>query len=481
MRTQKKKFTMRPRTKKGAGLVEYGLLAGLVVVASISVVSNLGGEVGSTFSTVSDKLETNTFEARVIAGLDRRPPSCEEGTSGSDIFGNEAFDTYDCVEMLAGNDQFQSSSAGLSGHVFPGEGSDYVRWGQLNPNMSVTYESGHDIYLLRGGTLNLPFDLSDATLSYNTVGGTSEAFSMTTPNGSIEFPSSLAWTSSYLTAENFVFADQTLSAFEMASAIANAGATSGADTIYASNGAEEISPGAGDDWVSAGDSNDRIIYTSGNDTYRPGRHEDVLVIPYAQNQVRPYIWDNQSDLYIDIIPTGEQIYVPGQYSNTYSSGQDVHFYEFEFTDGTLSWDQLRVLAVEGNTTSGADTIYGSKAVDNFVIENSSGTDWLQGNGGDDVYTYVTGNAYLKNRGGGTGDRLDLSNWSSSEVTFSVGNKDGHIDIPAKGSSLGGRISMEKINTIAETNSTHPVEYIDFSNTTMNVGQIRAAMGVTYPN
>jgi hypothetical protein len=65
------------------------------------------------------------------------------------------------------------------------------------------------------------------------------------------------------------------------------------------------------------------------------------------------------------------------------------------------------------------------------------------------------------------------------VTFSVGDKDGYIDIPAKGSSLGGRIAMEKINTIAETNSTHPVEFIDFSDKRMGVVEMRAAMGVTY--
>lgn len=479
MHADKKRFTMKSGTEKGAGLVEYGLLAGLVVVASISVVSNLGSDVRSTFSTVGDQIEANTFEARVIAGLDRYPATCEEGTSRGDIFSDEAFESFDCVEMLGGNDQFITGSGGLSGRVYPGPGSDFVRWTQENPNLSVTYESGHDIYRLNGGTINFPFNFGDATFSYDTIGGISESFTITNPQGSVQFPDSLVWWYTDKLAQNFVFADQTLTQSEIIYAAANANATSGSDTIYTSNSAEEISPGAGDDLVSAGEGNDRIIYTSGNDTYYPGRHEDVLVIPYAQSEVRPYTWGNQSDLYININQTGEQIYVPLQYSNTDSSGQDVHFYEFEFTDGALSWDEVRVLAVSDNTTSGADFIYGSKGVDNFVIENASGRDWIQGNGGDDFYTYVTGNAYLKQRGDGTADTLDLSNWSSDEVTFSVGDKDGYVTIPAKGTSSGGVISMEKINTISETNQTHPVEYIIFSDKTMNHIEMRSAMGVTY--
>lgn len=479
MQTRRKNRPFNILSNKGAGLVEYGLLAGLVAVVSIGTAINLGGDVRSTFSMVNESLKTNTFEARVEGGLARYPATCVEGTSGTDLFVDVEFEEFDCLEMFEGNDEYQTGLSDVSGHIFPGKGSDYVRWVQSNPNLSVTYEGGNDTYSLRGGTVNLPFSFSEVTLAYETAGGISESFTMMTPNGRIEFPYSLV-SGAFSMTQSFAFTDQTFSGSEMADAIARTRVTSGSDMIYTSNKAEEISPGAGDDTVEAGDGSDTVIYTSGNDVYRPGRHEDVLVVPYAQSEVHPYIWDNQSNLYIEITATGDEIYVPGQYSNTNSSGQDVHFYQFEFTDGTLSWDDMRILAVSGNTTSAADTVYGSTEDDNFVIENSSGRDWLQGNGGDDMYTYITGDAYLKNRGGGTGDTLDLSNWSSDEVSFSVGAKDGYITVPAKGASSGGVISLEKINTMNSTNSTHPVEYIVFSDKTMDHIEMRSEMGITLP-
>lgn len=46
------------RDEDGATAIEYGLIAALIAVAAISAMSTLGGELSSTFTTVSDELTT---------------------------------------------------------------------------------------------------------------------------------------------------------------------------------------------------------------------------------------------------------------------------------------------------------------------------------------------------------------------------------------------------------------------------------------
>lgn len=51
-------------TSKGAALVEYGILVGLIAVLAIVAVLNLGGTVRDTFTQVSDTLSTSLASAR---------------------------------------------------------------------------------------------------------------------------------------------------------------------------------------------------------------------------------------------------------------------------------------------------------------------------------------------------------------------------------------------------------------------------------
>lgn len=46
------------KDEAGATAIEYGLIAALIAVAAISAMSTLGGELSTTFSTVSDQLTT---------------------------------------------------------------------------------------------------------------------------------------------------------------------------------------------------------------------------------------------------------------------------------------------------------------------------------------------------------------------------------------------------------------------------------------
>ena len=42
--------------KKGAAMVEYGLLVALIAVAAVTIIGTLGGQVNTAFTTISNKL-----------------------------------------------------------------------------------------------------------------------------------------------------------------------------------------------------------------------------------------------------------------------------------------------------------------------------------------------------------------------------------------------------------------------------------------
>lgn len=54
-------------TSKGAALVEYGILVGLIAVAAIAAVLALGETISGSFSEVASQLDTSLNSAR--AGL----------------------------------------------------------------------------------------------------------------------------------------------------------------------------------------------------------------------------------------------------------------------------------------------------------------------------------------------------------------------------------------------------------------------------
>ena len=48
-----------PKQERGAALVEYGILLGLIAIVSIGAVSSLGNEVNDTFTTINSSLDDN--------------------------------------------------------------------------------------------------------------------------------------------------------------------------------------------------------------------------------------------------------------------------------------------------------------------------------------------------------------------------------------------------------------------------------------
>ena len=50
-------FRKLRRDEEGATAIEYGLIAALIAVAAITAMQSLGGQLSSTFETVSDTME----------------------------------------------------------------------------------------------------------------------------------------------------------------------------------------------------------------------------------------------------------------------------------------------------------------------------------------------------------------------------------------------------------------------------------------
>jgi pilus assembly protein Flp/PilA len=51
-------FNKLIRDEQGATAIEYGLIAALIAVAAITAMQSLGGELSTTFNTVSGELQT---------------------------------------------------------------------------------------------------------------------------------------------------------------------------------------------------------------------------------------------------------------------------------------------------------------------------------------------------------------------------------------------------------------------------------------
>jgi pilus assembly protein Flp/PilA len=66
-------------TRRGAALIEYGLLVGLVAVVAIGSVSTLGEEIDGTFANVTAELSSNTAGAWTEAPA-RTPVAMAHGT-----------------------------------------------------------------------------------------------------------------------------------------------------------------------------------------------------------------------------------------------------------------------------------------------------------------------------------------------------------------------------------------------------------------
>jgi len=443
--------------QRGASLVEHGLLIGLVAIVSIGAVSQLAFQVEDSFSQTSDALAGNLDH--ILPPAERGPLAnvaqvCYEGTSGNDRIEYNAQETiYNCLHGYAGNDEL-IWSVHTPASFYPGPGNDKTFSG--NGDQVHYYESGHDEIEDDRGEDTLIFPrgtaFSDATFSAPDYGD---------QNGAKNLRIDLAQGSITLIEQfdlggvsTFIFDDRELDRSELSAMILAPYPTEGADTLYGTYDDDAISPLAGDDVVYAGFGDDQINYASGNDTYYPGHDNDTLVMPFALSQVSGRIQGNHSDLFFDL-DTGAELWVPRQFSVAPWMNNGVRFTSFEFSDQTLSWDEMRLRALRDMESSDSQLIYGSHVADEIWSDGAYIR--VQPNPGDDIVHWVSGEIYLSGKGGGH-DTLVLSTIDRDSITTETTSKDVLIRLPG-----GERITFEKYMQSSEGDGGAAVERIIFAN------------------
>jgi pilus assembly protein Flp/PilA len=158
-------FFLKSKSKqsRGAALIEYGILAGLVSVVAIAAVVNLGDEVDDTFTAINSSLDTNLA---VVGGgtgggaggggagggggdpetnpawTDLSSYPASGGTSCTDVADGGAFDSsYNCFNVNLDNlDEvnFAGTSGPLTFYVTNGAGTD----GQSDSNAITPTNAG---------------------------------------------------------------------------------------------------------------------------------------------------------------------------------------------------------------------------------------------------------------------------------------------------------------------------------------------------
>ncbi len=185
----------------------------------------------------------------------------------------------------------------------------------------------------------------------------------------------------------------------------------GDDVISGLGGADEIIGNAGNDTLDGGAGYDYLRGGIGDDTYIFGRgygHDTILdddvtvanldTIQFADDVSPAEISLRRSgnSLYITIIGTDDQIYIPN-----YFSGERYQIERLLFSDSTV-WGAADIIAFVSTPTDGNDNLIGDE--DANVISGMDGDDSVSGNGGDDTLNGNAGNDYLN--GGSGNDTLD---------------------------------------------------------------------------
>jgi Ca2+-binding RTX toxin-like protein len=226
------------KLNKGASLVEYGMVVGLVSVAAIVAVTQLGNEVSETLGSSTQAI-TDATRTEVIANADG---TCTLGLARPETYAMDGTEINGCFDGYRGNDNI----TGTSGEdlIFGGDGNDSING--LNNTDEIRGGRGDD-YLTK---------VSGQGRYYGDEGN--DIIHDQTTSGLVAFggPGNDTITSAH---GGFV-----------------SGGT-GNDVITTDEGADDIEGGDGDDNIRTGQGRDRIDGGRGNDRLDGGSGPDVFV------------------------------------------------------------------------------------------------------------------------------------------------------------------------------------------------------------
>ncbi|MEO3416132.1 calcium-binding protein [Roseovarius sp. CAU 1744] len=362
------------------------------------------------------------------------------------------------VSGTSGDDTVTGSGDGE--YILPGSGNDTI-YGYAGDD-TIAYVSGDDKIV--GSKKNYGQDTLDLSqYSSDQVGFEVVEYDVfiTTPDGMIELDYQARFDIGHIRTniESIVFSDQILDEAAIRSRAVNDQSTAGDDSINGSYLDDVIVDGAGNDTIDAWYGDDTIIYSSGNDIIKDGNYgQDILDLSqYSSDQV-----SFRNDVHDIFINTPD-----GTIELDYQSRHDVGHSESNietiiFSDVTLTDAVIRQRAVDDPNTSGDDVISGTRYADSMTT--SAGNDTLDAWLGDDTITYVSGNDQII---GGVGqDTLDLSQYSSDQVSFRNDGHDVFIATP------DGEIELHYQVRQAIGHSQTNIEALIFSDGTLDDASIR---------
>ena len=205
----------------------------------------------------------------------------------------------------------------------------------------------------------------------------------------------------YNLVEEFKWSDGTsLNWWQVMKQVILASISDGNDIVYGTHFNDIFEAGKGDDHIEGGDGSDTYIFNigDGHDTILDYQwniladNDDVLQFGdgISLNDVKfTRTGDGLADLTLLVGDNGDAVTIVGQFNYT---SINYHWNEIEnikFQDGTtLSVDQIKVLTILSQSTSGDDVIVGFET--NDVIEGGAGNDALYGGDGSDTYVFNLG-------------------------------------------------------------------------------------------
>lgn len=223
------------KKNKGASLVEYGMVAGLVAVVGIGAVFQLGLNIGDTFSETNSALlgdiDTTPSTAPVVtppsipyAGY-FDPETCFEGTSGADELDTLADFGVSCAYGKEGNDRFIGASVAET--FIGGPGADEMDGNQGNDTYVFARGDGDDLYLEYQGTDQFVFQEIESSEVTFAVSNQGYDLTLTYPGGSIFGDAVLFSSDGRGLIESMVFDDITYNVTDYLSLAAEAAKSTG--------------------------------------------------------------------------------------------------------------------------------------------------------------------------------------------------------------------------------------------------------------
>jgi len=350
------------------------------------------------------------------------------GSPGDDALRVTSF--ANALEGLGGNDTLTGSDHADT--LIGGTGDDYLAGGIGDDRYVFNSGDGQDVIDDHVGSNSLTFGAgitpSQVRLVRNNrnvvleIIGTGDRIDLgsnaTQEMGiqQVNFANGTVWTASDLIAmaQTPTAADDMIYGSSAADAIAGA---NGDDTIFGLGGNDSLQGNAGSDHLEGGAGNDIYLFSRGDG-------QDVIVDSDGTADAIEFgAGVGPADILVTQSRDGSQLILALKDSDnriTIDHGMDSgRIEQVRFADGT-QWSYADLL--QRLTTDFDDVIYGDEGAN--TLAGGLGSDVLIGHGGDDLYRYQRGDGrdIIRDESSSTGDRLEITGYTASEIRFvSAGN------------------------------------------------------------